>query len=103
MTDPHHIPALIASSITECSKHNPSWVVHAEEAKVMAKCILSNFAMQDTTSLQLALKQTVRSVTLDVDCLAAVSQELLLERLLRRLALFDIVVHEHGLRWQSNP
>lgn len=40
MTDAHHIPALIASSITECSKHNPAGGVHAEEAKVMAKCII---------------------------------------------------------------
>jgi hypothetical protein len=40
MADPHHIAALIASSITECSKHNPAWVVQAEEAKVMAKCII---------------------------------------------------------------
>jgi hypothetical protein len=40
MADPHQISALIASSILECIRHNPTGVVHAEEAKVMAKCII---------------------------------------------------------------
>ena len=37
MADPHQIHSLIASAISECSKHNPAGV---EEAKIMAKCIL---------------------------------------------------------------
>ena len=36
MADPHQIHSLIASAISECSKHNPA----GEEAKIMAKCIL---------------------------------------------------------------
>ncbi len=40
MADPHQIHSLIASAISECSKHNPAGVVYPEEAKIMAKCVL---------------------------------------------------------------
>ena len=38
MADSHQVHSLIASAILECSKHNSAGTVHAEEAKIMAKC-----------------------------------------------------------------
>lgn len=44
MADPHQINSLIASAISECSKHNSAGTIHVEEAKIMAKCIVEQLA-----------------------------------------------------------
>jgi hypothetical protein len=40
MADPHQVQSLIAFAISECSKHNSGGIVHSEEAKIMAKCVV---------------------------------------------------------------
>ena len=51
MTDPHQVNAIIASAICECRKDHPESEIHAEEAKLMAKCIME--ALHDA-GLQIA-------------------------------------------------
>jgi cytidine deaminase len=40
MTDPHQVHSLIASAISECSKHSSAGAIHAEEAKILTKCVV---------------------------------------------------------------
>lgn len=44
MYDPHQMHSLIAEAISQCRKDHPQGEILAEEAKVMAKCIVQQLA-----------------------------------------------------------
>jgi len=44
MADPHQVNSLIASAICDCRKHHIAGAIDAEEAKIMAKCILQQLS-----------------------------------------------------------
>ena len=44
MADPHQVNSLIASAICECRKHHTAGAIDAEEAKIVAKCIIQQLS-----------------------------------------------------------
>lgn len=62
MADPHQVHSLIASAISECSKDNSAGMVHSEEAKIMAKCVVDRLG-DAGFQIVLLTKKSAASVT----------------------------------------